>query len=193
MAIAPRGPGRTPEARVEWALKFRLLDLTKLSERARHRAWAMLVAWERGRPAEGPRPAQDKVLEAQQALREVIEALANGLPDVVYMPEITWSIWPARRRRPGARRGGRVTVTTDHTRPGGLPVTPEAVVLAFVNDLNAVEADRLKACPLKTGEETTCGAIFLAARRQIYCTARHAQAAAWLRYQPKRKTKEALS
>jgi len=193
MAIAPRGPGRTPEARVEWALKFRLLDLTKLSERARHRAWAMLVAWERGRPAEGPRPARDKVPEAQQALRQVIEALANGLPDVVYMPETTWSIWPARRRRPGARRGGRVTVTTDHTRPGGLPVTPEAVVLAFVNDLNAVEADRLKACPLKTGEETTCGAIFLAARRQIYCTARHAQAAAWLRYQPKRKTKEALS
>jgi len=61
MAIALRALGRTPEARVEWALKFRLLDLSKLSERARHRAWAMLVAWERGRPAEGPRPARDKV------------------------------------------------------------------------------------------------------------------------------------
>ena len=118
----------------------------------------------------------------------MIEALANGLPDVVWMPETTWSIWPARRRRPGARRGGRVTMTTDHTSPGGIPVTPEAIVVAFVNDLNAVEADRLRACPLKTNG-TTCGAIFLAARRQIYCTARHAQAAAWLRYQPKRKEK----
>ena len=188
MAIALRGLGRTPEARVEWALKFRLLDLSKLSERARHRAWAMLVGWERGRPERGRRPTQDGVVEAQRALREVIEALANGLPEVVWMPEIRWAIWPARRRRPGARRGGRVTMTTDYTSQNGLPVTPEAIVVAFVNDLNAIEADRLRACPLKTNG-TTCGAIFLAARRQIYCTARHAQAAAWLRYQPKRKEK----
>jgi hypothetical protein len=63
------------------------------------------------------------------------------------------------------------------------------VVFAFVNDLNAIEADRLRACPFKTGE-TPCGVIFLAARRQLFCSPRHAQAAAWQRYQPKRKAKE---
>jgi len=77
-------------------------------------------------------------------------------------------------------------MTTDSAKPSGHPAIPAAVVLAFINDLNAIEADRLRACPLKTGE-TRCGAIFLAARRQIFCSPRHAQSAAWQRYQPKRK------
>jgi hypothetical protein len=186
MAIALGFLGRTPESRVKWALKFRLLDLSKLSERDRHRAWAMLLGWQRGRPERGPRPpAQDGVLEAQQALRECIEALANGLPDMIFMGETNYALWPAPRRRPGGRRSGQVTITTDYASPGGQPVT-KAVVFAFVNDLNAIEADRLRVCPLKT-DETPCGVIFLAARRQIFCSPRHAQAAAWQRYQPKRK------
>jgi hypothetical protein len=90
--------GRTPKSRVKWALKFRLLDLIKLSERDRHRAWAMLVEWQRGRPEQGPRPAKDKVLEAQQTLRQCIEALANGEGDFVHMPEIRWAIFLAQRR-----------------------------------------------------------------------------------------------
>src|SRR4029453_8912 len=144
--------GRTPEARVKWALKFRLLDLGKLSERDRRRAWAMLLGWQRGRPdpEPGPWPAQDGVLEAQQALGECIEALANGEGDVVWMPETTWAIFPAERRRPGARRGGRVTMTTDPASPSGLPAIPAAVVLAFVNDLNAIEVDRLLRWPVNT-------------------------------------------
>jgi hypothetical protein len=77
-------------------------------------------------------------------------------------------------------------MTTDYASPSGVPVVPAAVVLAFVNDLNAIEADRLRACPLKTSE-TKCGVIFLAARRQLYCSPRHAQAAAWQRYEPTRK------
>jgi hypothetical protein len=129
------------------------------------------------------------VLETQQALRQCIEALAHGEGDVVYMPEATWAIFPAQRRRPGARRGGRVTITTDSAKPSGHPVIPAAVVLAFVNDLNAIEADRLRACPLKT-DETPCGVIFLAARRQVFCSPRHAQAAAWQRYKPRRKDAE---
>jgi hypothetical protein len=151
----------------------------------------MLLGWQRGRPdpEQGPRPAQDGVPEAQQALRECIEALANGEPDMLYMDgETKYALWPALRRRPGTRRSGNVTITTDYASPAGRPVT-KAVVFAFVNDLNAIEADRLRACPLKT-DETPCGAIFLAARRQIFCSPRHAQAAAWQRYQPKRKAKE---
>jgi hypothetical protein len=192
MAIALGTLGRTPEAHVKWALGFHLLDLNQLTERDRHRAWAMLVEWQRGRPERGPRPASDRVLEAQLALRKCIEGLVHEGGDLVYMPETQWAIVAPPRRRPGARRGGRVTMTTDYASPSGVPVVPEAVVLAFVNDLNAIGADRLCACPLKTAEGA-CGVIFLAAGRQLYCSPRHAQAAAWQRYEPKRKSKERRS
>src|SRR4029450_10838339 len=72
--------------------------------------------------------------------RSALKPWRTGEPDVVHMSEeIAWAIFPARRRRPGARRGGRVTVTTDYSSPSGVPVVPAAVVLAFVNDLNAIE------------------------------------------------------
>jgi len=191
MAIALGGLGRTAEARVKWALKFRSLDLNGLSERDRHRAWAMLRSWQGGEPTQETRPQQDGVLEAQQALRECVEALANGEPDMIYVQEreAKWVVRPALRRRPGSRRSGRVTITLLVGQRTSHPVSPSAVVFAFVNDLNAIEADRLRACPLKT-DETPCGMIFLAARRQLFCSPRHAQAAAWQRYQPKRKAKE---
>jgi len=66
-------------------------------------------------------------------------------------------------------------------------VTPSAVVFALVDDLNAAGADRLRACAFKADDGGPCGVIFLASRRQLFCSARHAQAAAWQRYQPKRK------
>jgi hypothetical protein len=189
MAIALGRLGRTPEARVRWALQFRSLALGRLAERDRHRAWALLRSWQGGNPAQEVRPAQDGVLEVQLALRECIEALANGLPDLLYVPqdpEIKWVVRPAPRRRPGARRSGHAAITVLVRKRRPHPVSPAAVVFAFVNDLNAIEADRLRACPLKT-DETPCGVIFLAARRQIFCSSQHAQAAAWQRYQPKRK------
>src|SRR4029450_12217176 len=139
MPIALGSLGRTAEARVRRALKFHELDLSRLSERDRHRAWAMLLGWQRGRPdpEQGPRPAQDGVPEAQQALRECIEALANGEPDMLYMDgETKYALWPALRRRPGTRRSGNVTITTDYASPAGRPVT-QAVGFAFVNDLKA--------------------------------------------------------
>ena len=54
-------------------------------------------------------------------------------------------------------------------------------ILAFVDDLNAIDADRLRACPLET-DSTRCRVIFLGTRNQRYCTPRHAQAAAWQAY-----------
>lgn len=189
MAIALARLAQTPEARVQWALKFRSLELARLSEQDRRRAWALLRSWQGGNPTHEVRPAQDGVLEAQLALRECIEALANGLPDLLYAPqdpEAQWTVWPALRRRPGARRSGLITITLVSGQRRVHPVSPAAVVFALVKDLNAIEADRLRACPL-TINETPCGVIFLAARRQLFCSPRHAQAAAWQRYQPKRK------
>jgi hypothetical protein len=83
--------GRTPEERVRWALTFRELDLGRLSERARHRAWAMLLTWQGGDPKRALRPGLDHrgrgdgVPDAQAALKQVIEALAHGEPDQVHV------------------------------------------------------------------------------------------------------------
>jgi hypothetical protein len=181
-------PGRTPEARVKWALRFVGLDVARLSEQDRRRAWATLFAWQGGLPGQGPPPEDDGVPQAQQDLRECIEHLATGLPYMVWTPETGWALFPPPRRRPGGRRSGLITRMADRQQ-AGRRVIPTAVVFALVDDLNALGADRLRACGLvKDGQP--CGVIFLASRRQLFCSAQHAQAAAWQRYQPKRKDKE---
>jgi hypothetical protein len=48
---------------------------------------------------------------------------------------------------------------------------------AFVDDLNDIGADRLRACQLET-DGHVCGIVFLATRRQVFCGPRHAQTAA---------------
>jgi hypothetical protein len=135
------------------------------------------------------RPAADGVPQAQHALREAIEAFANGLPDAVYVPETTFSLFPPRRRKPRTRQSGRITREIGQ-RMYAAAVTPALVVLAFVDDLNEIGADRLRACPLETGGKT-CGVIFVAARRQKYCCVKHAQAASWQEYAPTRKLRAA--
>ena len=51
------------------------------------------------------------------------------------------------------------------------------IVLLAVRLLDQVGAQRLKACPT-----AGCGHIFLARRRQKYCSTKHAQSAAWSAY-----------
>jgi hypothetical protein len=170
---------RTPEAQVEWALRFRQVDLARRPERERQRAWATLLAWQGGLPGQGPRPADDGVLEAQQALRECIEAFANKLPDTVEVPAAEWALWPSHR--PGE------LITRVQVERAGKRVT-RAVVFALVDDLNAIGPHRLRSCPLET-EGQRCGVIFLATRRQKFCSRQHAMADAWKRYEPKRKKK----
>jgi hypothetical protein len=63
-----------------------------------------------------------------------------------------------------------------------------AVVFAVRDDLNALGADRLRACPLEK-DGNRCGKVFVAKRRQLFCTREHAVAAAWQRFEPKRKAK----
>src|SRR5262245_43947078 len=137
MAAVLRDIGRTPESRVKWALAFRSLDLSRLSERDRQRAWTMLLTWQGGQPNHGARPAKDGVPSAQRALREAIVALANGQPVVVYGDEDEpqqWTLWPPQRRRPGARRSGLITKSLRQ----GQRVRASGVVFALVDDLNAI-------------------------------------------------------
>jgi hypothetical protein len=189
--------GRTPESRVQWAIRFVGLDLARLSDSERQRTWAKLAAYQ-GLPPRAAPPAppagvrHDSIAITQQELRDCLAAFAEGLPATVDMPEATWSLWPPRRGR-GRRRGRITRVTGQHMLTANL-------VLAVVDDLNAIGADRLRACPLVIQQQAAdlavavpaqdaqeadvqrCGAIFLSESRQLYCTIEHARAASWRRY-----------
>jgi hypothetical protein len=58
---------------------------------------------------------------------------------------------------------------------------PAMTTLMLVDDLNAIGADRLRACPLETDGQR-CGRVFLSRKGKVYCTPRHTTAAAWQAY-----------
>src|SRR5205814_4741741 len=128
MARTTRGPGSTAEARVRWALRFRDRDLTRISPTERDRLWRTLCAWE-GRPPlrNISRPADDGIAMTQLALREAIEAFANGLPDQIVIPERTIVLFPPRRRRRGERTSGRIVSEAEGNSLSPTPATPGAV------------------------------------------------------------------
>lgn len=191
MKTAIAGIGRSPESRVKWALRFIRRDVARLSAEERDRIWRAVLAWEGRPPLRGfSRPTSDRLPAMQRALREAIEAFANGLPDQVVVPETTMTLFPPPRRAPGRRHSERIQREIGGQRMYAAPVTPALVVLAMVDDLNAIGADRLRACQLET-DGRQCGAIFLAKRRQTFCSDKHAQAAAWQRYAPVRKGRAA--
>jgi hypothetical protein len=189
------GIGRTPQDRVKWAIRFCGRDITRLSAPEQERLWRALYAWQRRSDNPARSPGRHGVSGELQRTRKGMCSLIENftaeepLPDMVYVPEMSWSLWPPRRRAPGERRSGSIsrepaTVHSDEGLIGAL------VVLAFVDDLNVIGADRLRACPLETNGKR-CGVVFLATRRQVYCSDEHAQAAAWQKYAPIRKLRSA--
>jgi hypothetical protein len=181
MAIAA---SLSPESRVRWALRFIGLDLDRLSDSRRREVLSVLWTWQSGKPDVAP-TVVGYVPEAQTTLRECIEALVNREPTVVYFPETSWGIFPPARRRVG-RRSSQVTRQIAHYVPPR--VVPEAIVFAFIDDLNAIGADRLRACPLER-DGARCGVVFLGVRRQRFCSREHANAAAWQTYSRSAKRK----
>jgi hypothetical protein len=148
-------------------------------------AWDGLFALQSQQPTRVSPPRQARVAETVQELRTCIEKLANGCTYLLWMPAMGWVLSPPPRRPAGARHSARIFRESHEQRilPEAMPVM---VVLALVDNLNTVGADRLRACPLDTNGER-CGRVFLAARRQSFCSRRHAQAAAWQTYVVKRK------
>lgn len=173
--------GRTPEERVRWVLAFVRRDPARLSPRARQVAADSLYTRLRRPAAPWPEPEALKTLhETHRALERCVEDLANGNPTRVRVPEMVWQLNPPARRPTGSRHSAPVRrFSVELTLEPGF--TPPQVVLAFVDDLNAIGADRLRACPLERGG-TRCGVVFLGTRGQRYCTPRHTQAAAWQAY-----------
>jgi hypothetical protein len=171
--------GRTPEARVRWLLRLAAQNLARLSPTAQRTAWDGLFAIQSRQPVRVPLHTRTLV-KTHQALRACIEALANGRAYQLLVPEMTWTLRPPSRRPVGARHSGPVVRESAEAEVMQAAM-PAMVVLAFVDDLNSVDADRLRSCPLET-DGVRCGATFLGTRGQRFCTRRHAQAAAWQAY-----------
>jgi len=178
---------RTPEGRVRLVLRFatgNLPPLTAASVGARNAAGGMLAALAGYPPF--PLPPSDLLDETHARLRHCVEELAGGRPCGVYVPEGGWMLHPPARRRAGARASAPIVRRWDAPRQGWKHL-PAVVIFRLVDDLNAIGADRLRGCALEAEGGQRCGVIFLASRRQLFCSVQHAQAAAWQRYQPKRK------
>src|SRR5262245_25118393 len=171
--------GRTPEARVRWLLRFAAQDLARLSPPVRRAAWDRLFAVQSRQPVRVP-VREVSLPETQAALRDAIAAFANGRPYDLWVPGMTWTFHPPARRPTGARGSAPITRESAEAQITRAAM-PSAVVTAFVDDLNRIGADRLRACPLEVKAQR-CGQIFLATRGQRFCTPRHAQAAAWQTY-----------
>jgi len=171
--------GRTPEARVRWFLRFAARDLARLAPAGQRALWDGLFTLQSRQPVRvAVHPPT--LAETHQALRACVAALANGRPYELWVPGMSWTLRPPPRRPTGARHSGPVTresVEASIMRDA----MPAMVVLALVDDLNAIDADRLRSCPLET-DGARCAVVFLGTRGQRYCTPRHAQSAAWQAY-----------
>jgi hypothetical protein len=171
--------GRAPEARVRWLLRFASQDVTRLSPAAQRAAWDRLFELQSRESVRVPLKLA-ALIETHRELRGCIEALANGRPYDVWVPGMSWSLRPPTRRPAGARHSAPVVRESAEARVMSSAM-PAMAVLALVDDLNAIDADRLRACPLET-HGRRCAVVFLGTRGQKYCTPTHAQAAAWQTY-----------
>jgi hypothetical protein len=187
-----RRVGSTPQARIQWLLDFLRCDPAQLSPARKAVAVDSLFAIQ-GRRTALPRRADIRwapqryhdqrwlVGDVHELLRGVVETLANGRPYYLAVPELIWKLEPPAPRPPSARYSAPVTRESAQAEIDWR-VMPAMVALAFVDDLNALGADRLRACPLVERSGKRCGVVFLGRRRKRYCTPRHAQAAAWDAY-----------
>jgi hypothetical protein len=175
---------RTPEARVRWCLTFASRDLAELPVGQRSDAGRVLVTMQ-GQPWPVMPPHPDAIAETHRHLHDCIEALANRCHYTVATPAVVWQLLPPPDPSPHPRRSGLISRRSSaNLEPKHLP---SMAVLAFVDDLNSIGADRLRACRL-VDDGKHCGEIFLAQhRRALYCMTAHARRAAWLNYEPIRK------
>jgi hypothetical protein len=177
--VALKRIGRSPEARVRWLLKFAARDVTRLSPVAQKAAWDALFAAQSGQSVRVPMKAT-ALAETHQELRACIDAFANGRRYDLYVPGMTWTLRPPARRPAGARQSAPITRESVEAQIMSSAM-PAMVTFMLADDLNAIGADRLRACPLETDGQR-CGKVFLARKGQRYCTRQHTTAAAWQAY-----------
>jgi hypothetical protein len=121
---------------------------------------------------------EDEVADLRQCqviLRKGFDALARGRVFSMQPQDIGIVAQIVREKR--GRRGYRLV------RQFSGPLT-SGVLLAALDHLSEIGPDRLRKCPFKLSEssEERCGQLFLAARRQLYCSREHAAKAMYQRW-----------
>lgn len=171
------------EDRLNWMMEFCGLDLQKCSASGRRELerdiGALAMRWgDRRGSGAGDLEA------AQETLRAFLVDMAHHQSFSRAVPEAEWTFLQVEddRRMPksgkppksGARWPSKIS------RSYRVPV-PIALVLHAADMLDVVGADRLMACPFPGDQKSgPCPKIFLATRRQRYCSEEHSKKAAWL-------------
>ena len=159
------------------------VDLAKLPARVWRKAkdHLELYAWSGARFTAPPRSLE----EWQRALtrvRETLTALVQGTPRTLALKAITVRVEPqtrydfvVERQTERVRRSWKKTVGL------GRADFATALALAVIDDVIVVGVERLKACPYRAAPaEPTCGRIFLAQKRQTWCSPEHRIQSAYL-------------
>ena len=196
----------TPDSQIRWLIQLsEKEDLSQFSDEA----WEGLreqLAFLVGR-AQGVLPSAQSLgwpggatarwraeaAEAQAELRRCLTALAYRHPFECYALAGSWHIVPVeagKRRQRKRGRPAKARTRGSHSRlhkyfSGRLSA---ALVLAAVDLLDRAGPERLMACPFTPHSGTQpCGRLFLAIRRQLFCSTRHSKKKSSLEWERRRK------
>jgi hypothetical protein len=167
------GLGRTENSYVKWLLAFiekpleGLEDpewstlLTQLRFVAQHTAgtdnilpWPPVVPDEEGRQA---------IRDAQRDLRTLLRSVAERREFGCDVPAGRWTFRPPSARPRGARQSAPIQRSYS--------ATPSALILAVVDMLDHVGADRVRPCSFSKPDQPPCSRVFLANHRnQTFCS-----------------------
>jgi len=170
-------PDLSAEGRLGWLLDFCDIDLS-ICAMARRRALARTASIVTKYKAASP----IALAAAQGKLKNFLTAMAHMQTFTLTVPGTDWRFrrvederrLPKSGKRPGGRWPARIARASDA--PGEL-----ALVLAAADLLDLVGAERLLRCPFGPAEHAEpCRKVFLATRRQRYCSQDHSRRAAWM-------------
>jgi hypothetical protein len=174
----------SPERRLRWLLEFSEADSEAFSENQLADFYSGLFFLQTGvgRSAATLNPAKRQaVLQTHHQLRGLFMELANGNNFAFDAPGISWWFKPPKPRQAGMRSSGRIERLSDEGL--GDSHLPAGIMFKAADLLDAIGADRLRACPLALRETGgRCGQVFLANGRQRFCSAQHAQQSAFRAY-----------
>jgi hypothetical protein len=162
--------GRTPVERLGWVIRFAQADLSALRPEERLALAKDLSLLQEGVTIENPRPLPDLVLlkdsqisdavlrSIQQEMAEGLRGLLDGKPWPVPNAKKLY-VYPSQPEKAGGPQFKMVWFGS-----GG----PKEAVLNTMARLLVDHGAKVRACP-------DCGRIFIATRRQEYCSAQCSQ------------------
>lgn len=118
---------------------------------------------------------RDRITSCQLWVLEILEDLARGVPRAIPIGSITFICW-IRPEESWLLGGPRIP------RHFAAPLR-DRVLLAAIDQLEAVGSDRLRLCPFQEpGAGVVCGRLFLGSSGRSFCSKKHAAKARYLRW-----------